>query len=199
VSYPAFFASAAKLLLIKGLPRPRSDGYEYAPGHYDPYLTKAEYQRLCNVVCERLPWLTAKDWWDAGQDQRTVLLRDALRRAPSTTPEKPTAAETPKGRKTGKPKKTECPKADLIIAALVKHHEYGENCSCLNYEPATVRGLAKQLGFSTATVKRFFDKRFGEHGHARYKTRCAKKEVGQFLGRWLGELPSYERELPGHI
>jgi hypothetical protein len=68
-----FHRLAFELLGINGLPLPRTDGYEG-----NPYLTDSDYGRLCTIVCQRVPGITARDWWEASQGQRIAYLEAAL-------------------------------------------------------------------------------------------------------------------------
>jgi hypothetical protein len=63
------------LLGIDGLPLPRMDGFDG-----DPYLIYRHYQELCNIVCEFVPGMTAKDWWEASEGKRIACLEAALRK-----------------------------------------------------------------------------------------------------------------------
>jgi hypothetical protein len=58
-----------------------------------------------------------------------------------------------------------------IIAALTNHHQY-ENGSCLNFEPAQVNPLAREIGVSSSVVSGFFKKKFGSH--TLYKNQCGE-------------------------
>jgi len=65
-----FHKLAFRLLSIDYLPLPRLDGKDG-----DPYLTDGNYQRLCNIVCERLPGMTVKEWRDSSKEKKTLLLK----------------------------------------------------------------------------------------------------------------------------
>jgi hypothetical protein len=71
-----FHSLAFELLGIDYLPLPRMDGFDG-----DPYLTDGHYQELCNIVCELVPGMAAKDWWEASEGQRIACLETALRKS----------------------------------------------------------------------------------------------------------------------
>jgi hypothetical protein len=57
----------------------------------------------------------------------------------------------------------------ILIAALTKHHNYGDN-SCLNQEPIGNNALARLAGVSASTASAFFNNEF--EGHKKYKALC---------------------------
>jgi AbiTii/TIR domain len=64
---------ALELLGIEGLPLPRLDGYEGSA-----YLTEVEYGRLCTIVCQRVPGVATRDWWEASPSKRIAYMEAAL-------------------------------------------------------------------------------------------------------------------------
>ena len=60
-------------------------------------------------------------------------------------------------------------KRDLIIAALSKHHKYGEEL-VLDQTPIGLNEMARGLRCSADTIHRFFKKEF--KGHGKYKQTC---------------------------
>ncbi len=102
----------------------------------------------------------------------------------------------PTARRTGRPRKGESSKDMLVVAALAKHHQYESGGSIGNYEPATVRGLAKPgSGLTTAAVSRFFRKKFDERGHKGYVAACTSKKIGPLLAAWQHDVPTEMADL----
>ena len=64
--------------------------------------------------------------------------------------------------------------ADLLIAALSKHHKYGTEDS-LNLEPISNNELARLSEVSPSTASAFFDAKF--KGHDRYKSVCESADT----------------------
>ena len=60
-----------------------------------------------------------------------------------------------------------------LIAALVKHHQYADNC-CLNTAPIGNNELATAAGVSTSTASEFFSDKF--EGHSKYKAVCRQRD-----------------------
>ena len=61
-------------------------------------------------------------------------------------------------------------KENLIIAELIRHHQYGEG-SCKNYDAITQNQTAKALGVSSATISTFWAKAFsGKEKKGRFTT-----------------------------
>ena len=107
--------------------------------------------------------------------------------------------------RTGRPKKGETDKERLVIGGLVKHHGYQPGGSVSNWDPAKTEDLAKlgsdvrkKVKFSTATVSRFFKKKFPQDGYKGYVAACsrdARNDIGTLLALWQGELPARHAEL----
>lgn len=68
-----FHLLAFKLLGIDMPPMRTIDGYKL-----DMFLTKANYAKLCTIVCTRLSWVTADAWWNADNVRRTEYMDAAI-------------------------------------------------------------------------------------------------------------------------
>ncbi len=84
------------------LPSTRTDGFGD-----DVYWNKADYAELCRIVCSRLTWVTAKDWWDADNVQRGAYMRAAIAAETAKETAQPASTEaqtaaTPPGLSQGK-------------------------------------------------------------------------------------------------
>ena len=81
----AFHRIALELLVrTDELPPPIMDGFEE-----DPYLNKVDYTRLGMIVCERVPLLTLKIWWEATPGQRLVYMVKAVESQKAEAVEQP--------------------------------------------------------------------------------------------------------------
>lgn len=103
----------------------------------------------------------------------------------------------PPRRKTGRPRKTDKDSAAKVVAALRAWHEYQEDGSVGNYEPASNRELADRYGkggsgLAPNALSRFLKDKLGKDGdgHKNYTIACRNKSIGAMLTLWLGELPS---------
>jgi hypothetical protein len=67
------------------LPKPTSRGHRGAV-----YLTEYHDQLLCNIVCERVPGMSAAVWHEAGNERRIPMLEAALQKLAGAVPEPPT-------------------------------------------------------------------------------------------------------------
>jgi hypothetical protein len=81
----SFHLLAFELLGIDGLPLPRINWHlkEGQDGYDDPYLSDHDYQRLCNIVCERMPGMTVQAWRESTRGERIALMETALKRGPA--------------------------------------------------------------------------------------------------------------------
>ncbi|MDA0240700.1 MAG: hypothetical protein O2955_06325 [Planctomycetota bacterium] len=68
-----YYRLAFQLLEIKGLPAPRTFGFQN-----DTYFDDEEWQQLCNVILKHVPGISAADWWNGTEGQRVALMKDAL-------------------------------------------------------------------------------------------------------------------------
>ena len=142
-------------------------------------LTNLDDQRLA-VACGIDP----TTWAILDEDQRIARMETALTKLSSPL------------KRTGRPRKGETDKDAQVIAALARHHQYEPGGSIGNFDPATVRGLAKRgSGFSVATVTRFLKSKFGESGHKAYAAACRSRRIGPLLAKWNGDQCQNHAEL----
>jgi hypothetical protein len=83
-------------------------------------------------------------------------------RAPASTTQDPPAPKTKRSTERGEGQVK-------LIAALTKHHQYGE-AGCLNQMPIGNNELARLAGVNQATASAFFKAKF--QGHAKYRAVC---------------------------
>jgi nucleoside phosphorylase len=78
----SFHSLAFELLGIEGLPLPRTNWHlkEGQDGFDDPYLDDQQYQKLGNIVCERVPGMTVQSWRESTPGQRIALMQTAIQR-----------------------------------------------------------------------------------------------------------------------
>jgi hypothetical protein len=130
---------------------------------------------------------------------RAVVARVIVRRAATTEKGKRSA------RQTGRPRKSESGKERFVLSALAKHHRYQPGGGVQNYEPAKIEELAKlasdrAVTISTATVSRFFKRKFPHHdrGYDGYVAACsrdARTTIDLLLALWQGEAAEHLAEL----
>ena len=131
-----FTTLALELLDIDYLPLPRIDGHH---GHV--YLTSAQFQTLCNIVCRLVPGMTVRDWRESNEGERISLMLTALDNRRSSAPASNNAPATRKSELNGweivrEPTEEEAmqlppPVAGRFVMAL---------------EPPTLDGIAQMQG-----------------------------------------------------
>jgi hypothetical protein len=121
---------------------------------------------------------------------RLLLFAEVLRG--DDGPDAPPAPPRETKRQTGRPPQGESDKAQLVLAALVKHHDWEPNGSVGEPTPARGKYLAKlasnkHVKVSPSTVSRFFAKKFPGRGHKGYESACVRGKIGALLTLWRGD------------
>ena len=110
-------------------------------------------------------------------------------------------------RSSGRPRKGETGADRILIALLADHHKWSHGGVVENYTPAGYRQLqdksrlGNNRGISTASISRFFKKKFGERGKKGYLAACnkgAREGIGQLLTKWQNEVPEPHQKLLPH-